>query len=132
MKTLTSKEAFAMAKTARDFSNAIFDFRDRHIEELTAKESRELEKRALELVKLSNQFVAKAAEASLEVGDDFLEQLKGATKTMQAELKKLGEAKRALTMLASLIGLGTALVSLQPEAIGSALKEVVATATTTA
>ncbi len=115
---LTSDDAFALAKTFRDLSVGIGDFRFQHWDELTPAQRRTLEDEEWSLLNAASDMATKAVGLVLDETEASVKSIQGATLAAQKAVKTLKAVRKVINIATAAVGLAAAIISKDPGAIG--------------
>jgi hypothetical protein len=129
MPPLTSDDALALAKSFRDLSAAITDYRLKNSSTLSEDDRKALEEKEWELLNASTDMVTKAVGLTLDESEAAGKKVQGAAATAARAVKTLKEVRKVITIAAAAVGLAAAIASKDPGAIAKNGKAVLDAAT---
>lgn len=121
MPTLSSDQAFQLAKQFSDIAHKLTDYRMSNFAELTPDERNKLEGLEFSVRNFSSDFIALSIKLELDDLDDALKDIKGATDGMKSAISNLEKVNKVIKIATIVVTIGAAIVSGNPAAIASAV-----------
>jgi hypothetical protein len=121
MPTLSSDQAFQLAKQFSDIARELTEYRMSNFAELTPDQRNQLEGLEFSIRNFSSDFVALSIKLALDDLDSALRDIKGATDKMKNAIGNLEKVNKILKVATTVVTIGAAIVSGNPAAIASAV-----------
>ena len=121
MPTLSSDQAFQLAKQFSDIARELTEYRMSNFAELTPDQRNQLEGLEFSIRNFSSDFVALSIKLELDDLDGALRDIKGATDKMKNAIGNLEKVNKILKVATTVVTIGAAIVSGNPAAIASAV-----------
>ena len=128
MATLTSDEAFDIARQLADLAQQVSDYRFGHAVQLSADDMAQWRNVEDRLRSISNRYLDLGANIVLDDAADAIQQLSNVTARLKKTLTTLANIERGLAIAAALLQLATAFGSANPAAIAGAVQNVLTAA----
>jgi hypothetical protein len=120
---ITADQAFALAQRFHDLATAVGDYRFGHWNKLSKTQRDKLTDAQFTLLNNSSHFVTESVGLTLDDVKGDLKALQKVTANAQSALGTITSIKKAINLTASLVKLGAAIASENPEAIAGAIQD---------
>lgn len=124
---LTKEEARQLAKSFRDISVSLGDFRFDNWANLSEKERKTIEDTEWKLLNYSSDFTTQAVGLILDDAKGSLKSLQQAVAKAKESVAKIKVVKNIIIIAVSIMELGAAVAAKDPKTIASAINDVVKT-----
>ncbi|MFH0771541.1 MAG: hypothetical protein V1933_02855 [Candidatus Omnitrophota bacterium] len=124
---LTEEEARQLAKSFRDFSVSLGDFRFGNWADLSEKERKTIEGMEWKLLNYSSDFTTKTVGLILDDAEGSLKSLQQAAGKAKKAIANIKTVKNIIIISTSIMELGVAVASKDPKVVASAVRNVVKT-----
>ena len=128
MATITSDEAFAIARQLADLAQDVSEYRFGHAAELSAEDMAQWRNVEDRLRSISNRYLDLGANIVLDDAAGAIQQLSTVTARLKKTLTTLANIEKGLAIAGALLQLATAFGSANPGAIAGAVQNVLAAA----
>lgn len=123
MPTLTPDQSRALAKNYSDLATALADYRFSAWDELNEAQRAELESQEWALRRLSSEMANQAIHLTVDGSGATMAEIAQAIGRLTTAARRVAGVKRALTIAATAVTLGTAVAGRDPLAVGDALRK---------
>lgn len=124
---LTAEDARQLAKSFRDFSVSLGDFRFDNWADLSEKERKTIEDMEWALLNYSSDFTTQAVGLILDDAKGSLKRLQQATGKAGKAIAKIKVVKNVIVIAVSIMELGAAVAAKDPKVVASAISGVIKT-----
>lgn len=125
MAELTQQQARALAQLFSDLSEALLGYRSDNWDKLTEEQRSTMEALQKGLLHFSYDLTIEAVRQTLDDIAVPVQHISDAKDKMNAAIKKLSDVNKVIGLAAAAIKLGAAIVTGQPAAIGTAIKDAI-------
>ena len=121
MSTLTSEQAFELSRQFHDLLVALGNFRFDHWNALPSGKRKELEDLQFWVLDYSSKFNALSIRIQIDDLQPTLDAVRKATDAMAHSIEQIKHIEKAIRIGTAAVTLGAAVLSMNPEAIGTAI-----------
>lgn len=122
---MTANESRELAKTFRDISIKLGNYRFDHWDELNDEERKELEDSEWNLLNASSSMVTAACAITLDDAEASVEKIRAAVKQANDAVQTLENVKKLVAMAAAACGLAAAICAKDPGGVKNSLVSLV-------
>ena len=123
MPTPTAEQSRALAKEYSELASAFADYRFTSWDELNAAQRAEIESQEWTLRRMSSEMANQAIHLTVEASGSTIAEIARAVARLKSAVRHVAEVKRALTIAAAAVTLGSAIAGENALAIGEALRK---------
>jgi DNA repair ATPase RecN len=124
--TLTADQAKELAEFFSAWADAVVAYKNANRSRLTPEDVQDLNEFANKLINLSEACINLATELTLDDLEESLAKIRAAINTANEAVQTIEDVKKAISVFAAVINVGTAVVSKDPSAIVTTVKELYA------
>ncbi len=125
MPTLTADQAFELSRQFHDLSVALGNYRFEHWDDITAGRRKRLEDLQFWILDYSSKFNALSIQIAIDDLKPTLDSIRKATNAMEQSIEKIKQVARVIRIGTAAVTLGAAVLSMNPEAIATAISDAV-------
>ncbi|MAU72141.1 MAG: hypothetical protein CML04_08600 [Pseudozobellia sp.] len=124
MANLTSEQVKQLADDLLHMTNAVGDYRYENFDKLTEDENSELKELHNQLLGQTTELYTKSALLVMNDVDESLNAIRTITEKTQNLYKNLGVVQKAIDWAARILGMASAIISLDTDNIASSIKNL--------